>query len=210
MSELSHDSLHTSRAFCNSVNFEDSCARWDQLGEALQGDWTLSLAQAAVQQEEEQMARIMYHQTFLPSWLFTSYRPVSTLQDVGKGCSTHALRQDNTQYTLILACLPKSVLSCISLLYLRHHRVNIWFSAGGACRLWCRYRDQFGHRFSLYMLLSWPGIPQPRLVNTPTGLKTNWAAADKHEGPSRLCSRRYGGHYHVGAPADSGPTSLLL
>lgn len=35
VSELSHDSLHTSQAVCDSVNFEDSCARWDQLGEAL-------------------------------------------------------------------------------------------------------------------------------------------------------------------------------
>lgn len=60
MSELSHDSLHTSQAVCDSVNSEDSCARWDQLGEALQVDWTLALAQGAIQQEEEQMAQIMY------------------------------------------------------------------------------------------------------------------------------------------------------
>lgn len=63
MSELSHDSLHTSRAVCDSVNFEDSCARWDQLGEALRVEWTLALAQDAIQQEDEQMAQIMYHQT---------------------------------------------------------------------------------------------------------------------------------------------------
>lgn len=67
MSELSHDSLHTSQAVCDSVSFEDSCARWDQLGEALWVDWTLALAQGAIQQEEEQMAQMMYHQTSLQS-----------------------------------------------------------------------------------------------------------------------------------------------
>lgn len=72
VSELSHDSLHTSQAVCDSVSFEDSCARWDQLGEALWVDWTLALAQHAIQQEEEQMAPIMYHQTSLQSWLFIS------------------------------------------------------------------------------------------------------------------------------------------
>ncbi len=72
VSELSHDSLHTSQAVCDSVNFEDSCARWDQLGEALQVDWTLALAQDAIQQEEEQMAQMMYHQTSLQSRLFIS------------------------------------------------------------------------------------------------------------------------------------------
>lgn len=82
VSELSHDSLHTSQAVCDSVNFEDSCARWDQLGGALQVDWTLALAQDAIQQEEEQMAQIMYHQTFLRSWLFISNIPVSTRQNV--------------------------------------------------------------------------------------------------------------------------------
>lgn len=63
VSELSHHSLHTSQAVCDSVSVEDSCARWDQLGEALRVDWTLALAQGAIQQEEEQMAQIMYHQT---------------------------------------------------------------------------------------------------------------------------------------------------
>lgn len=59
-SELSHGSLHTSRAVCGSVNLEDSCARWDQLGEV---DWTLALAQDAIQQEGEQMAAKKIHQT---------------------------------------------------------------------------------------------------------------------------------------------------
>lgn len=52
------------------------------------------------------------------------------------------------------------------------------------------YRDQFDRRFSLYTALSWPEIPQPTLVNTPTDLKTNRAEADQHTGPSRLYSKR--------------------
>lgn len=59
MSAVSHDILHTSQAVSGSVNFEDSCARWDQLGEALQVDWTLALAEGGIQQEGEQMAQIM-------------------------------------------------------------------------------------------------------------------------------------------------------
>lgn len=70
VSELSHDSLHTSQAVCDSVNFEDSCARWDQLGEALRVDWTLALAQDAIQQEDEQMAQMMHHQTSQQNCLF--------------------------------------------------------------------------------------------------------------------------------------------
>lgn len=70
VSELSHDSLHTSQAVCDSVNSEDSCARWDQLGEALRVDWTLALPQDAIQQEGEQMAQMMDHQAALQSCLF--------------------------------------------------------------------------------------------------------------------------------------------
>lgn len=43
----------------------------------------------------------------------------------------------------------------------------------GSGTLWCQYRDHLGCRFSLYTTLSWPEIPQPTLVNTPTDLKTN-------------------------------------
>lgn len=72
MSELSHDSLHICSTVCDCVRFKDSCARWDWLGEALQVDWTLALAQNATQWEGEQMAQIMYHQLSLQRWLFIS------------------------------------------------------------------------------------------------------------------------------------------
>lgn len=76
MSELSHDSLHTAQAVCDSVSFEDSCARWDQLGEALLVDRTLGLTLDAIQQEEGQMAQIMYQPTSLQSCDFIFLRLV--------------------------------------------------------------------------------------------------------------------------------------
>lgn len=111
----------------------------------------------------------------------------------------------STIYTVV-AYLPKTVLSYISLPHVRHQRVNIWFELDGSGALWCQYQDQFGHRCSLYTALSWPEIPQPTLVNTPTDLKTNCAGADKHVGPSRLYSKWHEGRYHINAPIDSDPS----
>ena len=42
--------------------------------------WTLALAQDAIQQEDEQMAQIMYHQTSLQGCLFIPNIPVISLQ----------------------------------------------------------------------------------------------------------------------------------
>lgn len=116
----------------------------------------------------------------------------------------------STTYTVHThPCIPAKNLFLsfsISLLYVRHHWINIWFQSvelDGSGALWCQYRDQLGRRFSLYTALSWPQIPQPTLVNTPTDLQTNWAGADKHVGPSRLYSKWHEGHYHVNAPIDS-------
>lgn len=56
---MSHVVLHAAQAFCRS-EFGNSCARWDQRGEAHSVDWTLALAQDDLQQKEEQMALSMY------------------------------------------------------------------------------------------------------------------------------------------------------
>lgn len=108
----------------------------------------------------------------------------------------------------------KSVLSCISLLYVRHRRINIWLrplelELDGSGALWCQYRDQFGRGLPLYTPLSWPEIPRPTLVNTPTDFKTNCGGADKHVCRSRLYGEWHEGHYHVNAPIDSSSSWAL-
>lgn len=152
----------------------------------------------------------MYHQTSLQSWLFLSVHSFCSLSP--SKCYNriysqvwHNIRSTRTS---LHAC-QNSVLSCVSLLYVRHHKINIWFQPAerdGSGALWCQYRDQFSRRFSLYTALSWLEIPQPTLVNTPTDLKTNCAGADKHAGQSRLYSKWQQGHYRVNALIDSNPS----
>lgn len=48
------------------------------------------------------------------------------------------------------------------------------------------------------------------LVNTPTDLKTNVAAADKHVGRGTFYRQRHPGQHHVNAPVGSGPLPVHI
>lgn len=182
-------------------------------------DWTGHWP-CAKSQEGEQMAEMMCHQTFLPTWLFISsvckihftLKYVLVLQAKAPWFITHQYSLINT-HTLI----PPKNLFFFHIFFLcvcvRHCIINICFrlvELDVTGTLWCQYRDQFSCRFSLYTPLSWPEIPQPTLVNTPMDLKTNCAAPDKHVGLSRLYSKGHKGHYRVNAPIDSIPLSLTV
>lgn len=118
-------------------------------------DWTLALAQDAIQQEEEQMAQMMYHQTSLRSWLFiskTSYSPADGLffslfhaikchlkcisHSAQTNCSC-AFIQHNIQYTHILAYLPKICSSLYFSTIRTSPQDKYLVSAGGAGWLRC-------------------------------------------------------------------------
>lgn len=205
VSELSHDGLHTSPAVCDSVRSEDSCAGWDQLGGAQWVDWMLSMDQDAVQKEDEQMAQIMYHNalcvlisnTRQTACLFSnSLHMVSMYTAVQL---THMQRYA-TVYTSFLVFLYYSYVTAGQIFGFNPWRwvaqvlfdVSIGINSVG--------------RFSVYAVLSWPGIPRPTLVNTPTDLQTNHAGADKHAGQSRLDRKQHTGHYHVNVPIDCEPS----
>lgn len=114
-------------------------------------DWTLALAQHAVQQEGEQMAPIMYHQTSLQSWLFNLNMShsvflhltpnvinvwIASITNSVSDCSTHTHTHPHTR-THTLAYLLK----ICSVLYLSTIRTSpqdkYLVSAGRAGLLRC-------------------------------------------------------------------------
>lgn len=120
-------------------------------------------------------------------------------------CCTYSIIRTHLQ-TLHKPC-------SLLLLYVRHCRINICFQLmdpDSSGTLWCVGQEiNWTPRVSLYGTLSRLEIPRPTLVNTPAGLKTSCAGADKHAGPSRLCSERHKGHYLVNAPIDFNPPQSL-